>query len=152
VLGRYVRQEHVLSWEDAIRKMTALPAATIGMIDRGYLAPGMAADVTVFDPKTIIDRATYENPAQLSEGGGVVFVNGVVRLPDGRVTGARGGQVLTRSAHMPSRPMSPATTARKLSLKGTLDDRTRIEIDLAQPAGASRAKGSVRITPAARQD
>ena len=68
VLGRYVREQHVLTWQDAIRKMTALPANTIGMIDRGYLAPGMAADVTIFDPATIVDRATYDDPAQLSEG------------------------------------------------------------------------------------
>src|SRR5262249_26604920 len=118
VLGRYVREQNALTWEDAIRKMTALPANTIGMVDRGYLAPGMAADVTVFDPKTIVDRATYEDPAQLSDGVRFVLVNGVVQVRDGRVTGAHGGQIVTRSAHMPSRPMNPAGAARKLSLRG----------------------------------
>jgi N-acyl-D-amino-acid deacylase len=152
VLGRYVREQNVLTWEDAIRKMTALPANTIGMVDRGYLAPGMAADVAVFDPRTIVDRATYEDPAQLSEGVRFVLVNGVVQLRDGRVTGAHGGLLVTRSAHMPSRPMNPASAARKLSVKGSMEDKTRIEIDIAQPAGAPRAKGSVRIAAPAPQE
>ena len=94
VLGRYVREQHVLTWEDAIRKMTALPANTIGMVDRGFVAPGMAADVTVFDPATVIDRATYEDPGQLSEGIRLVLVNGRVALRDGKVTGEQGGRVL----------------------------------------------------------
>lgn len=68
VLGRYVREQKVLTWAEAIRKMTALPAATIGMVDRGLLAVGMAADVTVFDPNRIVDRATYEDP-----GGGRIL-------------------------------------------------------------------------------
>src|SRR5712692_3288080 len=127
VLGRYVREQHVLTWEDAIRKMTALPANTIGMVDRGYLAPGMTADVTVFDPNTIVDHATYEDPAQLSEGVRYVLVNGIVELRDGHVTGDRGGQVVSRTAHMPSRPMNTATP-RRLSLKGTIGGRTRIAI------------------------
>ncbi len=68
VLGRYVREQQALTWEDAIRKMTGLPAATIGLVDRGVLAPGMAADVVVFDPATIIDHATFEAPTRPSEG------------------------------------------------------------------------------------
>jgi N-acyl-D-aspartate/D-glutamate deacylase len=151
VLGRYVREQNVLTWEDAVRKMTALPANTIGMVDRGYLAPGMAADVTVFDPKTILDRATYEDPAQLSEGVRYVLVNGVVELSEGRVTGTHGGQVVTRTPHMPSRPMNGAG-ARRLSLKGRLDDRTRVEIDIAQAAGAPRAKGIFRLSSPASQE
>jgi N-acyl-D-aspartate/D-glutamate deacylase len=145
VLGRYVREQHVLTWEDAIRKMTALPANTIGMVDRGFLAPGMTADVTVFDPNTIIDHATYEDPAQLSEGVRYVLVNGVVELRDGRVTGAHGGQIMSRTAHMPSRPMNGAE-ARRLSLKGTMADKTRVSIDLVQAAGAARAKGSFTLS------
>jgi N-acyl-D-amino-acid deacylase len=146
VLGRYVREQHVLTWEDAIRKMTGLPASTIGMVDRGYLAPGMAADLTVFDPDTIVDRATYDDPAQLSEGVRYVLVNGVVALRDGKVTGERGGQVMSRTAHMPSRPMTAAATARKLSLKGTIDGTTRIAIDLTQAAGARRARGTFTLS------
>ena len=60
VLGRYVREQQALTWEDAVRKMTGLPAATVGMVDRGLLAVGMAADVVVFDPATVIDHATFE--------------------------------------------------------------------------------------------
>src|SRR5439155_3218580 len=146
VLGRYVRERNVLTWEDAIRKMTALPANTIGMVDRGYLAPGMAADVTVFDPKTIIDRATYEDPAQLSEGVRYVIVSGGVALGEGRVTGARRGQILSRTAHMPSRPMNAATARRRLSIKGRFTDDWRIEVDLTQEAGAVRAIGSFALT------
>jgi len=145
VLGRYVREQHVLTWEDAIRKMTALPANTIGMADRGYLAPGMAADITVFDPNTIVDHATYEEPARLSEGVRYVFVNGVVALRGGAATGDRGGQVVTRTAHMPSRPMNPVSAARKLSVKGRTEGQSRVAIDIAQPAGAARARGTFAV-------
>src|SRR5262249_27628093 len=145
VLGRYVREQHVLTWEDAIRKMTALPANTIGIVDRGLIAPGMAADVTVFDPRTIIDRATYEDPAQLSEGVRVVVVNGVVALRDGTPSGARAGRVLLRTPHMPSRPMNAFTAPRRLAARGTLSDGTRVTIDLRQTAGEPRAKGTFRI-------
>jgi N-acyl-D-aspartate/D-glutamate deacylase len=68
VLGRYVREQKALTWEDAIRKMTGLPAATIGLVDRGWLAPGMAADIAVFDPATVIDHATFASPTRPSEG------------------------------------------------------------------------------------
>src|SRR6185295_18366554 len=130
VLGRYVREQKVLTWEDAIRKMTALPANTIGMVDRGFLAPGMAADVTVFDPNTVIDRATYEDAGQLSEGIRHVLVNGKFALRDGKVTGEQGGRVLARSAHMPSRAMT-ANLARQLSVHGS-----NVTIELKQTSGA----------------
>jgi N-acyl-D-amino-acid deacylase len=145
VLGRYVREQHVLTWEDAIRKMTALPASTIGMVDRGYLAPGMAADVAIFDPATVIDHATYEDPAVPSEGVRVVIVNGAVAVRDGKTTGAQAGRVLARTPHMPSRPMHLVATPRRLSARGTLDDGTRVTIDLSQPPGAPRAKGTFRM-------
>jgi hypothetical protein len=153
VLGHYVRETKALTWEDAVRKMTALPANTIGMVDRGFLAPGMMADVTVFDPKTVIDHATYDDPARPSDGIRYVLVNGVVALRDGKVTGDRGGRVLTRTAHMPSRPMS-TSVARRLSLDGTVvpDPVTggrgavRVAIDATQAAGTARAKGSIRLS------
>ena len=69
ILGHYVRETHALTWEDAVRKMTALPAAIIGSVDRGFLAPGMAADVTVFDPNVVVDHATYDDPARPSDRG-----------------------------------------------------------------------------------
>jgi N-acyl-D-aspartate/D-glutamate deacylase len=144
VLGRYVRETKALTWEDAVRKMTALPASMIGIVDRGFIATGMAADITVFDPATVIDRATYEEPARLSEGIRYVFVNGQAALRDGTVTGAQAGRVLSRSGHMPSRPMNTAT-ARRLSLKGTINANVRIDIDVTQAAGASRAQGSFRL-------
>jgi N-acyl-D-amino-acid deacylase len=144
VLGRYVRETKALTWEDAIRKMTALPASTIGMVDRGYVTTGMAADITVFDPATVIDRATYEDPGQLSEGIRLVLVNGMIALRDGKVTGQRAGRVLTRTPHMPSRPMNTAA-ARRLALKGTVTEQVRIDIDVTQAAGAARAQGSFRL-------
>ncbi len=143
VLGHYVRDTKALTWEDAVRKMTALPANTIGMVDRGFLAPGMAADVTVFDPNTVIDRATYDEPARLSEGIRYVLVNGRVALHDGVVTGLQGGRVLLRSVHMPSRPMN--TAARRLSVGGDIGNDIRLTIDVSQAAGAARAKGRLRL-------
>ena len=143
VLGRYVRDEKVLTWQDAVRKMTALPAATIGLVDRGYLAAGMTADITVFDPQTVIDHATYEQPALLSEGVRHVFVSGVHALKDGTVTGARGGRALLRGTGMPSRAMSAA--ARKASARGDAGNYD-VAVDVIQPAGASAATGTVRLT------
>ena len=141
VLGKYVREEKVLTWQDAVRKMTALPAATIGMIDRGYLAPGMAADVTVFDPRTVIDRATYEDPAIPSEGIRHVFVNGVSALRDGVVTGERGGRVVWRTDAMPSRPMTP-DGRRRVTLRAQTESG-EISIDIRQERGARYAQGTV---------
>ncbi len=94
ILGRYVRDEHVLTLEDAVRKMTSAVADRLSIHDRGVLAPGMYADVVVFDPATIIDRATYENPKQLSTGVRDVWVNGVQVIRDGTHTGAKPGRAL----------------------------------------------------------
>jgi N-acyl-D-amino-acid deacylase len=96
VLGRYVRDERVISLEEAIRKMTSLPAAQFGFADRGRLAEGLAADVVVFDPKTVGDRATYAEPHQYPTGMAHVLVNGVPVVRDGAQLEARPGQVLRR--------------------------------------------------------
>jgi N-acyl-D-amino-acid deacylase len=96
VLGRYVREQKTLTWEDAVRKMTGLPAATIGMVDRGLLAAGMAADVAVFDPATVIDHATFEEPTLPSDGIRFVLVNGRLAVKNGQPTGERAGQALRR--------------------------------------------------------
>lgn len=96
VLGRYVRQEKVLSLEEAIRKMTSANLAKIGIGDRGLLRAGLAADVTIFDPERVIDNATFENPHQYATGIEYVIVNGVVVLDRGRHTGARPGVILKR--------------------------------------------------------
>jgi N-acyl-D-aspartate/D-glutamate deacylase len=96
VLGRYVREQEILTWEEAVRKMTSLPAATIGMEGRGTLAPGMAADVVVFDPETVVDRATYQDPTAISEGIVHVLVNGQLAWEAGAPTGVQAGRVLRR--------------------------------------------------------
>lgn len=94
VLGRYVREEKVLRLEDAVRKLTSLPARRVGLWDRGVLRPGMAADVVVFDPDRIVDRATFENPDVYPEGVLHVLVNGRLVLEAGRMTGQRSGRPL----------------------------------------------------------
>lgn len=94
VLGRYVREKGLLSWEEAIRKMTSLPAQVFGLWDRGVIRPGLAADLVVFDPERIADRATFENPHHYADGVRHVLVNGVLVIQDGEHTGARPGRIL----------------------------------------------------------
>jgi dihydroorotase/N-acyl-D-amino-acid deacylase len=94
VLGKYVRDEHVIPLEDAVRKMTSAVAERLSIHDRGVLLPGMFADVVIFDPATIADRATYEQPKQLSVGVRDVWVNGIQVLRDGKHTGAKPGRAL----------------------------------------------------------
>jgi N-acyl-D-amino-acid deacylase len=94
VLGHYVRDEGVLTLPDAIRRMTSLPATALGLSGRGKLAPGYFADVVVFDPATITDRATFDNPHQLSAGVTEVLVNGQVTIADGQFTGTLPGRAL----------------------------------------------------------
>ncbi|MDX1380752.1 MAG: D-aminoacylase, partial [Xanthomonadales bacterium] len=96
VLGRYVREEGLLSLEDAVRKMTALAADHMGLADRGRIQPGLAADLVLFDPDTVIDIATPQDPGALSSGIEKVWVNGVVVYDNGRETGARPGRFLAR--------------------------------------------------------
>ena len=96
VLGRYVREEHVLTLEEAIRKMTSANAAKIGVFDRGILRLGMKADITVFDAAHILDNATYEMPHHYATGVDYVIVNGQVVIDHGQHTGARPGTILKR--------------------------------------------------------
>jgi N-acyl-D-aspartate/D-glutamate deacylase len=96
VLGRYVRDEKVLSLEAAIHKMTGLPARRLGLTDRGRIAEGLVADLVVFDPRTIIDRATFDDPHRYAEGISHLFVSGKAVIANGRHTGARPGKVLRR--------------------------------------------------------
>lgn len=97
VLGKYVREEKLLSLEDAVRKMTSLPAGRVRLLDRGLIRPAMAADLVVFDPSRIRDLATFEKPLQYAEGVSHVIVNGRVVLDDGQMTSER-----------PGRPLRPA--------------------------------------------
>lgn len=94
ILRKYVREEHLLTLEDAIRKFTALPAQRMRFTERGVLKVGMAADIVIFDPATIRDTATYEQPNQFSRGMEYVLVNGIPVIAEGKMTGARPGQVL----------------------------------------------------------
>jgi N-acyl-D-amino-acid deacylase len=94
LLGKYVREEKVISLTEAVRRLSGLPATNLGLDHRGFLRPGMFADVVIFDPQTIADRATFENPHQLSVGVRDVFVNGVQVLKDNESTGAKPGKAL----------------------------------------------------------
>jgi N-acyl-D-amino-acid deacylase len=98
VLGRYVREQQVITLEEAIAKMTSRPAAMLGLADRGALAPGKKADIVIFDPATIADRGTPLEPAQAPVGVDTVIVNGQVVLDAAQVTSARPGRALRRGA------------------------------------------------------
>ncbi len=107
VLGRYALREGVLSLEAAVRKMTSLPARRLGLADRGTVAPGMAADLVVFDPDRVIDRATYERPHAFCEGVSHVVVNGLLVIDGGHDTAAPAGKVL-RQTPRPRPPLARA--------------------------------------------
>jgi len=94
ILRKYVREQHTLTLEDAIRKFSALPASRMRFTDRGVLKPGLRADVVVFDPEQIKDLATFENPNQLSSGMEYVLVNGVPVIAGGKMTDALPGRIL----------------------------------------------------------
>jgi N-acyl-D-amino-acid deacylase len=94
ILGKYVRTEHLLTLEEAVRKMTSRPAARVGLKDRGILRPGLIADITIFDPATIQDVSTFEAPTHYSVGVRHVLVNGRPVVADGKITSERPGQVL----------------------------------------------------------
>jgi N-acyl-D-amino-acid deacylase len=94
LLGKYVREEKVITLQEAIRRLSGLPATNLGLDHRGFLKAGMFADVVVFDPKTIADRATFEKPHQFAVGVKHVFVNGTQVIKDGEHTGAKPGRAL----------------------------------------------------------
>ena len=96
VLGKYVREENTLTLEDAIRRMTTFPATRFSLEDRGLISEGQWADITIFNPDTITDQATYEAPHRYSRGIEYVIVNGRLAVDQGKVTGERSGQVLRR--------------------------------------------------------
>ncbi len=98
VLGRYVRERKTVRLEEAVRKMTSLPAQRFGMLDRGLIRPGMWADINVFDEKTVSDQATFPKPHAYSAGFRFVLVNGVPVIEEGKHTGAKPGQILTGPA------------------------------------------------------
>ncbi len=104
LLGKYVRDEHVIPMEQAIRQLTSFPAATLRIKERGTLAPGFFADVVVFDPKTVADTSTYEKPHQYAVGVKHVWVNGGQVLKNGEHTGQKPGRVVRGPGWKPTRP------------------------------------------------
>ncbi|MCB0083272.1 MAG: amidohydrolase family protein, partial [Caldilineaceae bacterium] len=96
ILGRYVRDEKVIPLEDAVRKMSGAVAARLGLRGRGLLRAGYQADVVLFDPNTMTDKATFENPHQLAEGVRHVWINGTPVLVNGAHTGAMPGQIVQK--------------------------------------------------------
>ena len=96
VLGKYVREEKLMKWEEAIYKMTNGPAQKIGLKKRGLLKKGNFADITAFNPKTVIDRATFENPFQYPKGIEYVIINGKIAIDKGKYTGKMAGRVLRK--------------------------------------------------------
>jgi dihydroorotase/N-acyl-D-amino-acid deacylase len=96
VLGRYARDEGILTLEQAVRKMTALPAERMGIRTRGQIREGWYADLVIFDPTTVIDNATFEEPHQYPTGIDWVIVNGTVQVEDGAYRDLRPGRVLRR--------------------------------------------------------
>lgn len=97
ILGRYVREEHLLTLEEAVRKMTSFPAQKLGLSNKGVLRPGADADIVIFDPETVIDRATFQQARQYPEGIEYVLVNGEVCVEGGQFNGRTAGRVLTRA-------------------------------------------------------
>jgi dihydroorotase/N-acyl-D-amino-acid deacylase len=108
VLGRYVRDEKVLTLEDAVRKMSSLPAQILGLRDRGLIRAGFAADIIVFDPATVGDTNSYEKPKSYAAGVPYVLVNGVLVIDKGQHTGARPGRPLYGAGHKPQPKTSSA--------------------------------------------
>jgi N-acyl-D-amino-acid deacylase len=101
ILDEYVREQHTMRLEEAVRKMTSLAASRVGLLDRGVLRPGMIADITVFDPRTIKDVATYNDPLHYSSGVKFVFVNGRPVVWDGTITEERPGRALRGPGYKP---------------------------------------------------
>jgi N-acyl-D-aspartate/D-glutamate deacylase len=97
ILGKYVRQEKVITLEDAIRKMTSLPAQQLGLKNRGLIKEGFAADLVLFDSDKVIDKATYTNPHQFPEGIEYVIVNGKIVVQEGKHTGLKPGKAIFKN-------------------------------------------------------
>jgi dihydroorotase/N-acyl-D-amino-acid deacylase len=122
ILGKYVREEQVLQLENAIRKFTSLPAQRVRLDHRGLLREDYFADVTVFNPMTVLDAATFESPNRPSVGIEYVFVNGAFALEHGKATGQYGGRPLRGPAYQ-ARAIAPEGLAPKGSVRGFVSDQ-----------------------------
>jgi N-acyl-D-aspartate/D-glutamate deacylase len=141
VLGRYVREQHVLTLEDAVRKMTSLAAANVGITDRGIIRPGMAADLVLFDPATVVDRATITEPHAVAVGIKTVWVNGEEVYDGAKTTGAYPGRALRRE-----KPSVQRAASRAASLADSVDAFVRAEMQRERVPGVAVAiidKGAV---------
>jgi dihydroorotase/N-acyl-D-amino-acid deacylase len=140
ILGKYVREEHVLRLEDAIRKFSSLPAQRVRLDHRGLLRQDYFADITVFNPKTVLDVATFEVPNRPSVGIEYVFVNGVLALEHEKVTGDYGGRPLRGPAYQ-ARAIAPEGLAPRGAVRGFITDADgwplpRTKVVLADASGA----------------
>lgn len=146
ILGEYVREEHVLRLEDAIRKMTYMPARRVGLEKRGLVAPEYYADLTIFDPKTVRDVATFEDPNRPSVGIEYVFVNGVLSLEHEKLTGQLGGRPLRGPAYA-NRGIAPEGLRPKGKIQGVVTTPDgwplpRTTLTLLDASGKAIASGS----------
>jgi dihydroorotase/N-acyl-D-amino-acid deacylase len=123
ILRKYVREQHRLSLEEAIRKFTALPAQRMRLVDRGVLKRGLWADIVVFDPQSIADRSTFSSPNELAVGMKWVLVNGELVIADGKMTGAKPGHVLRGPGYKAGRP-SPRLAPHQVWQEMLLNGRT----------------------------
>ena len=98
--GRYVRELGILRLEKAVRKMTSMSAQKFSLLDRGLIKPGFCADITIFNPKTVIDLATYQDPHQYPKGIEYVIVNGQVAVKEGKTTGVLSGRTLRKQIQL----------------------------------------------------
>ena len=152
LLGKYIREEGYLSWEEGVMKMTGLPAVHMGIVDRGFIAEGMAADVTVFDPETVRDKGTFDDPKQYPEGIEYVMVNGELALDKGELTGAQAGKALKRAPNMPSRPMNPSDpihvdeSGELLPIDQNSGTNLQVDFSIDQEPDAKMAEGHFRIS------
>jgi len=145
VLGKYVRELGVLSLEEAVRKMTSLPARTFGFRDRGQIREGFWADLVMFDPARVADRATFEQPHQYSVGFDWVLVNGVVVIEDGQPTTARPGSAEICRAACPGVGARRAAGSlhRRQSGRGRPAAQDRQSFSCGRPPVAPAARGPV---------
>jgi dihydroorotase/N-acyl-D-amino-acid deacylase len=146
ILGKYVREEHVLRLEDAIRKMTSLAAQRVQLVDRGLLRTGYFADVTVFDPENVLDVATFEIPNRPAAGINYVFVNGVLELDQGKMTSNLGGRPLRGPAYTggPDEGQPP-----KGKIEGVVTDEQgwglgRVLVSVVDPSNKVVAQGQTK--------
>lgn len=148
ILGKYVREEHLFPMEFAIRKFTSLAAQRVHLRDRGLLRPNYFADVTIFDPATVGDRATYEKPHQPSVGIEYVLVNGVVELDRGKMTGRLGGRPLRGPGYWPHAAFPEGQPPRG-GIKGRITDEhgwplPRTQVSVVDPSGRNLGSATTK--------